>query len=523
MRRSTVAAAVGVTALALTGCAGGGGEGSGGGAVDNATIAIAADPGSLNPITNATQAGQEVSAYLYETLMSFAHGKDAEGLLAESWTESTTEVSFVLKEGILCADGAELTASDVKASFDYAADPETASPYSGVYFPAEGLTVEADDSSRTVTFTSEQPQSFLLSNIGQMPVVCAAGVDDPASLDATPVGTGIYTLEDSSPGQTYTLALRDDYTWGPGDVTSDTAGLPKTVTLEVVDTEPTRANMLLSSEVNVAEVGGTDRDRLETGELFTIDVPARPGLMFFNQAEGRPTNDLLVREGIAGGIDREEVASVSTGGRGELMTSLVSSFTAVCAGADATTSLIGFDADAAAATLDEAGWTVGSDGVREKDGAKLALTFVYPSTEAQSVVAGIELIQQQLAEIGVDVTPSPSSSYTDVIFQGGDWDLIWAPISTTLPSTWAGILAGDFPPNGGNWTYNTNQEFFDLTAEAQQLAGEESCDAWTAAQASAIGNLEVMPFAESTSTLYGAGVEFEVTTNGLLIPTSLRG
>ena len=90
-------------------------------------------------------------------------------------------------------------------------------------------------------------------------------------------------------------------------------------------------------------------------------------------------------------------------------------------------------------------------------------------------------------------------------------------------SVWAGILAGEFPPNGGNWTYNTNQEFFDLTAEAQQLAGEASCDAWTAAQASAIGNLEVMPFAESTSTLYGAGVEFDVTTNGLLIPTSLRG
>lgn len=522
MRRSIVAAVVGVTALALTGCAGGG-DGAGGGAVEKATIAIAADPGSLNPITNATQAGQEVSAYLYETLMSFAHGKDAEGLLAESWTESTTEVSFVLKEGIVCTDGSELTASDVKASFDYAADPETASPYSGVYFPAEGLTVEADDASRTVTFTSAQPQSFLLSNIGQMPVVCAAGVEDPASLDTTPVGTGIYTLEDSSPGQTYTLALRDDYTWGPGDVTSDTEGLPKTVELEVVDTEPTRANMLLSSEINVAEVGGTDRDRLESGDLFTIDVPARPGLMFFNQSEGRPTNDLLVREGIAGGIDRDEVASVSTGGRGELMTSLVSSFTAVCVGADATTSLIGFDADAAAASLDEAGWTVGADGVREKDGAKLELTFVYPSTEAQSVVAGIELIQQQLGEIGIEVTPAPSSSYTDVIFQGGDWDLIWAPISTTLPSTWAGILSGPFPPEGGNWTYNTNQEFFDLTAEAQQLAGEDSCDAWTAAQASAIGNLEVMPFAESTSTLYGAGVEFEVTTNGLLIPTSLRG
>src|SRR5699024_593297 len=261
MRRSIVAAAfIGTVALALTGCSGS----AGGAAADKTTIAVAGDPGSLNPIINAEQSGQQLHGFFYETLLSFQSGEsEPKGLLADSWTESTTEVSFVLKEGITCSDGSELTASDVKASFDYAADEETGSPYAGVYFPAAGLSVAADDASRTVTFTSETPQSFLLSNIGQMPVACAAGIEDPASLDDTPVGTGMYELTDASPGQTYTLSLRDDYTWGIDETTNNTDGLPKTIEVKVVDSDATRANMLLSGELNIGEVGGADRDRLD--------------------------------------------------------------------------------------------------------------------------------------------------------------------------------------------------------------------------------------------------------------------
>lgn len=508
---------IGASALALTGCASGGGS-----VTDELKVALTADPGDLNPITNATEAGQMVAAYAYETLVSFPAGDEPEGAIAESWTESTTEVSFTIKDGIVCADGSELTASDVKASFEYAGLEETGSPYKGVYFPASGLAIEADDDARTVTFTSENPQSFLLATIGLMPVVCAAGVEDPAALSTASLGTGPYVLADSSAGQSYTFELRDDYEWGPGDVTSSTEGLPATVTLEVVESESTVANLLQSGDIGLGIVAGPDRDRLDSLDLETLEVPTRPGLLFFNQAEGRATNDLAVRQAIAAGLDRDAVGKVSTSGRGTPMKTLVNSFSNVCVASDASGAVHEFDADAAAAALDEAGWTEGADGVRTKDGAQLSLTLLYPGTADEAAVSGIELMQQQLAEIGVTATPTPSQSYTDVIFQGGEWDLVWAPISTTLPSTWQGILSGDFPPNGGNWTYNTNQEFFDLAAEAQSLAGEESCDAWEAAQASLIEHVEVMPFYEATETVYGDGVTFQLNSNGLVIPTSLR-
>ena len=46
--------------------------------------------------------------------------------------------------------------------------------------------------------------------------------------------------------------------------------------------------------------------------------------------------------------------------------------------------LIAYDPDAAAALLDQAGWTLGSDGVREKDGEKLDLVLGWSPTSART-------------------------------------------------------------------------------------------------------------------------------------------
>ena len=518
MRSIAALAALGATALVLTACAGGDAEASG----DTVKIAIQTDPGSLNPITNATDAGQNVLAFGYESLLNYPPGKDPEGILAESWASTTTEVAFTLKDGIVCADGEPLTASDVKATFEYAGEDATGSPFKGVYFPASGLTISADDDARTVTFTAEDAQSFLAETIGSLPIVCASGLADPSVLESEFHGTGPYTLEDFSPGQTYDYALRDDYAWGPGGVTSETAGLPSKVSVQIVESDATSANLLQTGEVNIATVGGTERDRLDGQEFTqTLDVPLRPGLVFFNQAEGRVGHDLAVRQAIAQALDSSAVGKVSSSGRGEQLVTLVSEFGAACTTMDSSSSLYAYDVDAAGAALDGAGWTAGADGIRAKDGKPLKVLMLFPANESQGVTAAIELMQAELKKIGVDAVPTPSPSYTDVIFSGGDWDMVWAPIYTSLPSDWAGILGGEFPPNGGNWTYNTNQEYFDLVSVAQGFAGNESCPAWQDAQDSLFQNLEVLPFWSSTETFYGDGAEFALS-KGVLSPTALR-
>ena len=58
-----------------------------------------------------------------------------------------------------------------------------------------------------------------------------------------------------------------------------------------------------------------------------------------------------------------------------------------------------YDPEAAKKLLDEAGWTVGADGIREKDGQKLSLRFTLPQgvptteNEAGFLHRGLELLQ----------------------------------------------------------------------------------------------------------------------------------
>lgn len=62
-----------------------------------------------------------------------------------------------------------------------------------------------------------------------------------------------------------------------------------------------------------------------------------------------------------------------------------------------------YDLEAAKTLLEDAGWTVGSDGVREKDGQRLAFTFTIPAgtptTENEA-----NLLQASLREVGIEMT-----------------------------------------------------------------------------------------------------------------------
>lgn len=529
MRQARLMATVAVVALAVAGCSGQGtktgtdaGTGTGAGKNGAITMAIETDPGKINPITNGTQAGQEVAAFTYESLLSFPTGHDPVGALAATWKVTTTRATFTLKKGITCSDGTALTAGDVAATFKYAEKPSTGSPYAGVYFPASGLKISSDDSARTVTFVAPEPESYLAQTLGSLPIVCGSGLKKPSALDARAFGTGPYKLTASSPGQSYTFTLRGDYTWGARGVTSTTKGLPKTVIAQVVSDTSTRANLLQSGGAQIASIAGTDRSRL-AGTTFAnkINLDLRPGLLFFNQAGGRPGNDPAVRQAIAAAVDRNALGKVASQGSGTQIVNLVPGYPTLCPGQNSASALTAPNAARAKSLLDAHGWKVGSGGMRYKNGKKLTLKLLYPSAEGAGVTASIELMQRELAAVGINGVPTPSSSYTDVIFSGGDWDVVYGPIYTTLPSDWQGILSGKFPPKGGNWTYNTNKKYFELADQAQHHVGKDSCSYWTRAQDSLLTDLEVLPLYGPTTTIYGSGVTFGLSKT-IVDPTTLR-
>ncbi|MGN7859150.1 ABC transporter family substrate-binding protein [Microbacterium sp. 22303] len=83
-----------------------------------------------------------------------------------------------------------------------------------------------------------------------------------------------------------------------------------------------------------------------------------------------------------------------------------------------------FDTAAAKKLLDDAGWKAGSDGVREKDGVKLTVTYpVFSDSPVQAALA--KALQQQEKAVGIDLkidTRAPSNFSNDVATK--NWDAL---------------------------------------------------------------------------------------------------
>jgi peptide/nickel transport system substrate-binding protein len=523
------AAALCLGASALTGCGGaddsGGGEGRGSGDVVDGgtfTMALATDPGNLDPQMGASSGLTQVSLFAYDSLVNInpADGSITSGI-AHRWELSDKEVTLSLNEGVTCADGSEFTATDAADNLNYVADPKNQSPFLGVYFP-EGATAEADDAAGTVTINLTAPAPFVLSGLASLSMVCGEAVADRGLLKDKTSGTGPYELTEAVPGDHYTYQIRDGYTWGPDGASTDTEGMPDTVVVRIVADETTAANLLLSGEVNSSAITGPEVQRLDNAGLFAEEVTGLVGEQWYNHADGHPTSDPAVRMALTQGVDLEQLQKVLTSNRGGPPTTLSTVAPAACPGDSVSGALPAFDVDAANKLLDDAGWAKGSDGIRTKDGTPLALKFVYDTSAGQGADGAAELATQAWEELGADVTAAAQTggAIEQTLFATGDWDVAWIPLNVSSPDQIVPFLSGPVPPDGTNFSGIQNNTYDATVADASELAGHEGCSRWLEAESALIAEADIVPFANNVIKFYGSKAEF--TVSGSLLPTSIK-
>jgi peptide/nickel transport system substrate-binding protein len=362
----------------------------------------------------------------------------------------------------------------------------------------------------------------VLNGLGSLPIVCPDGMADRSTLKTGTDGTGPYELTEAAPGDHYTYTLREGYTWGPDGATTDEKGLPATVVFKVVENETTAANLLLSGQLNGASIAGPDAERLEKSGLYAAETPAIVGEQWYNHADGRVTSDPKVRMALTQALDLAELAKVITADQGGPATVLATNEPIACPGDSVSGSLPGHDADAAAALLDEAGWTAGSDGVRTKDGQPLSLTFLYQNNLGSAGDAAAELAVEQWKAIGVQATAKSQNetTLTGTLFGAGDWDVSWVSLNVSSPDQLVPFLSGPAAPDGTNFAAIADPTYDAAVKAAAATNGTEGCDAWLAAESGLIANADIVPFANNTVRTFGKGAEFE--TPGQLIPLSIR-
>jgi peptide/nickel transport system substrate-binding protein len=508
MKALRLAAVLGAATLLAGACGDDSGSGPGGRQPVNGktfTMAVAGDPGNLDPHFTSLSVTGQVDRFLYDSLLGFAPDGKTLPALAETWEATGTTAKFTLRKGVTCADGTPLTATTVAANISFVGDVKNASSRVGIYVPA-GAKATADDAAGVVTVTSPSPDAFLDRNLGGLPIVCDKGMKDRGRLKQASDGTGMYTVSEAVPDDHYTLTRRKEYAWGPGDFKADTVGLPDTVVIKVIANEATTANLILSGQVNAARFTGPDGQRLVGGDYLKRDILAPTGELWFNQKAGLPTADLAVRTALVQSVDLNQARQVFTSGRGAAPTGLVLPAGSPCKDDTVTGNLPAFDAAAGKAAL-----------------AGKKLTLVWGNNGNPGTQAAAELLQKQWQAAGAQITLKSATTTQIGQIAAGQlaWDVALFPIGVTLPTQLVSFLSGPTPPNGANFASFDNKEYVAAVEQAQKLVGDKGCAQWAAAEKAVIKHLDLVPFASSNAPMFARGADLQLS-EGDVDPASIR-
>ncbi|WP_416395924.1 MULTISPECIES: ABC transporter substrate-binding protein [unclassified Curtobacterium] len=393
--QKTAAAVAGATALllVLAGCTDGGTAGSSSTPVDGGTLVYAsgdAEPTCLDPHVGGNYPQALLSTQYIEELTALEDGKPVPAL-AKSWTTSDdgTTLTFTLRDDVTFTDGTPFDAAAVVANIEHVQDPATAS--STGYLALQSITKATATDDHTVTLTLSRPDSALLESFSQPWV----GMESPKALERSqavncesPVGTGPFEVTGWKHGDRVTLRKNSDYTPLDGDTKPRLDG----IAWRFLPDSTSRYAALQSGQVDVIDNAQPDQIQAASskGSIRDLDAP-RPGAsnrLELNSGHGVFRDEAVRKAFIAGAEIDPGIRSLflGTAKRSYSVLSSVEPY------AYSDKSLFRYSPTKAKQLLDDAGWKVGSDGIREKDGKQLTVTF--PVSTNQSVPAERSLFQQ---------------------------------------------------------------------------------------------------------------------------------
>jgi peptide/nickel transport system substrate-binding protein len=491
------------------------------------TIATPTIYASLDPYLLTSGSGQRtfIDNLAYDPLINIGGTGALTSGLASDWQSTATSARFTLRHDVTCSDGSRLTASMVAADLNFVGDPKNQSSLAGSLVPA-GTTYRAtaDDQSGVVTVTTNRPFGFLLQNLGLVPIVCAKGMRDRTMLANQSDGTGPYVLA-SSTQTTQIYMRREGYHWGPGGISNDAPGVPRTVKVVNMVNPATTASELLAGGISAAIVDGPDRVRLDAAKMPYSDIQRMRAELFFNHRPKRLSADPVIRLALVEALDLDGLAKVAGGSVRNRANGFRTGTPPVCGEVGAIAMLGRPDATHAGRMLDSAGWRRGGDGMRRRGGRPLALTVYYAGTQV-SIVGTAEYVQYLWNQLGVEVTlhrMTMDEAKAQLYDGTGDFDVQLDAFDPPLPSGLAQFLSGPTPPHGSNFIAVANPAYDALSGQASQLTGPSACKLWIAAERALLADRDVVPISTVTVRMYFArGARGRQTRWQKPVPTSMR-
>ena len=424
-----------------------------------------ADPRTFNPILAQETSSTGAIGGLFDGLVEDnGETTETEPALAESWRTSPDgrTWTFKLRQGLQWSDGAPVTADDVAFTFQVIYDGKIPNSLQDVLTVA-GKPIEVTKvDSLTIRFRTAEPFGPFLRSIG-------VGILPRHKLDAsyqagkfnqtwgvnTPprelVGTGAYVMTEYKPAQRITFARNPHY-WRV-DLQGRRLPYIERLVLTIVPSQEAHKLLFLQGQTDSYGVRPREYAAFKRGEKagrYTVyDGGPSFGSEFlsFNQNRRGGLADYKLkwfqnqkfRQGVAYAIDRQAI--IDQVYAGQAIAEYGPESPADKFFFDPRVMQYPYDLDKAAATLAEAGFKKGADGLlRDADGHPVEF-IISTNADNQDRVAIGNIIRQDLEKLGMHVTLAPEAFNTLVnkLVESYKWEAMVM-----------GLTGGIEPHNGQN-------------------------------------------------------------------------
>jgi peptide/nickel transport system substrate-binding protein len=363
------------------------------------------NPSGLDPHITGAVASWYVMDQVFDRLLRLDPETSEPGpSLAESYEMSDDGLiyTFKLRSGVKFSNGRELTSDDVKWSFERIQNPDVPAVAKG-YF-VDLASIDAPDAS-TVVLTYSKPFAPLTLALCRLEtsILPKEAVEDAATWEVTPTGSGPFIIESNVKDQAVVLVRNDNY-WEEG--------LPHLAKVEhrIIPQSETAIANIRTGDIQGTEVPPKDIESLSDDDGVNVEVLTSslwPHLSVNTQVA--PFDNLQVRQAIRCGFNRDDIAQAAFYGTGMISNTMLPDGNPYRAEVDGWT----YDADKAKQLLSDAGFA---------DGFSVTMRIV-PAVPWEATAA--QIIQAYLSElkINIEIEQIESTTWFSEVFTNSDFEM----------------------------------------------------------------------------------------------------
>lgn len=395
-------------------------EAAGGETRDELVFVNYRDIRDLNPHLYAGE--MYAQSIIYDTLVSITDD-GYEGCLAESWdiSDDGCTYTFHIRPNVLFSDGEKCDANAILANFN--AILENRERHTWLEMMNLLVSVSAPDENTFVIEMSEPyyPMLTELACIRPFAMISPKCMIDGSTKDGVNgyIGTGPYVLTDFVTDE-YAVFERNENYWG-------TAPAIRKITVKVIPDNQTRIMALESGEIdlifgkNMLDADAIskylDSDKFKVG----LSDPTSTRHIVMNTTH-EILGDPAVRKALQHATNRQAISDGIFYGLEQPADTLYAATVPYC---NVGLKPYEYSAETAAEILDEAGWVMGADKIRVKDGKPLELDLLYNSDSVTEKTIA-EYLQSEYLKLGIamNIHGEEEQSYRDNM-KAGNFDMVF--------------------------------------------------------------------------------------------------